>query len=90
MNQEKFGFTPPQAVPCPTPTSKANFQIALTPKQVIERYPQLTESEGVLANWRSQKKGPKYYKIGSKIIYKPSDIESFMFSVPVLTVDSII
>lgn len=82
-------LTPPQAVPCPTPTTKANFRAALTPKEVVEYYPELTESEGVLANWRNQKRGPKYYKVGGKILYKPLDIEDFMFSCPVLTIDSV-
>ncbi|OPY13241.1 MAG: hypothetical protein A4E66_00845 [Syntrophus sp. PtaB.Bin001] len=89
MNQEKATFTPPEAATCPTPTTKANFFIALTPKQVTEHYPQLTESEGVLANWRTQKKGPKYYKVGNKILYRPTDIEDYMFSCPVLTIDSV-
>jgi len=89
MNQEKIGLTPPEAITCPTPTTKANFRAALTPKEVTEQYPELTESEGVLANWRNRKIGPRYYKVGRKVVYKPSDIEDFMFSRPVLTIDSV-
>jgi len=66
------------------PTKKA-----LTAKEVTEVYPALTQSEGVLANWRSQKVGPRYFKVGRKVVYKPDDIEAFLFQNPVLTIDSI-
>jgi len=61
---------------------------ALTPKEVVGFYPALTTSEGTLANWRHQKIGPKFYKLSRKIIYRPEDIESFLFSNPVQTLDS--
>lgn len=62
---------------------------ALTPAEVVSIYPYLTESTGVLANWRNLKRGPKYYVIGKrKIVYRPEDIEAFLFSNPVLTADS--
>ena len=61
---------------------------ALSPREVIKTYPELTRSEGVLANWRSQRKGPRFYKLGRRVIYRPSDIEDFLFKNPVLTFDS--
>lgn len=82
-------IVPPQASPCPNLINKMSFRTALTPKEVTERYPELTESEGVLANWRNQKIGPKYYKLNRKVIYRPEDIEDYMFASPVLTTDSV-
>jgi len=89
MNMEQRALTPPEATPYPTPTTKANFRVALTPKEVTGRYPELTESEGVLANWRNRKIGPRYYKIGRKVVYRPEDIEAFLFQNPVQTIDSV-
>lgn len=65
-----------------------NIKTALTPKEVITLYPALTESEAVLGNWRHQKRGPKFYKMFRKILYRPRDIEAFLFKNPVLTIDS--
>ena len=59
---------------------------ALTTKEVSEVYP---TDQGTLANLRWQKKGPKYYKIGRKVLYRPEDIEAWLFSHPVLTIDSL-
>ena len=66
----------------------ANTKTALTPKEVVDFYPELTRSEGTLANWRNQKRGPKFYKFSRKIVYRPEDIESYLFHNPVLTIDS--
>ncbi|HNU84882.1 MAG: hypothetical protein QM256_09775 [Pseudomonadota bacterium] len=63
--------------------------LALTPKDVIERYPALTRSEGTLANWRNRKIGPRYFRIGRRVVYRPSDIENFLFHAPVMTSDSL-
>ncbi len=62
---------------------------ALSPKDAVKRYPALG-CEGTLANLRCQKRGPKFYKLSRKIIYRPEDIEAFLFSNPVLTVDSVV
>ncbi len=61
---------------------------ALSPKDAIERYPVLG-CEGSLANHRCKRTGPRYYKAGKKVIYRPEDIESFLFQNPVQTRDSI-
>jgi hypothetical protein len=65
-----------------------NIKTALTPKEVIGLYPALTTSEGTLANWRNKKVGPKYYKLSRKIIYRPEDVEAYLFQNPVMTIDS--
>lgn len=45
--------------------------------------------KGTLANWRWAKKGPKFFKVGHKVLYKLDDLEDFFTSNPVLTVDSL-
>jgi hypothetical protein len=47
------------------------------PKGASER---LHQSPRTLANWRSQGRGPKYHKIGGKVLYDLSAIESFITS----------
>lgn len=64
-------------------------QKVLTPKDVIEAYPALTTSQGTLANWRNQKRGPRFFRVSRKIVYRASDIEAFLFRNPVLTRDSL-
>lgn len=44
---------------------------------------------GTLANLRSQRRGPKFFKVGRKIFYRPSDVEAWLFQNPVQTVDSV-
>ncbi|MFH1628438.1 MAG: DNA-binding protein [Pseudomonadota bacterium] len=61
----------------------------LTPKDVIAAYPILARSEAVLANWRNQRRGPRFFRVSRKIIYRASDIEAFLFRNPVLTRDSL-
>jgi len=61
----------------------------LTPKDVINNYPALTTSEGTLANWRNQKRGPRFFRVSRKIVYRPEDVEAFLFQNPVQTLDSI-
>lgn len=34
-------------------------------------------SAGTLANWRSQNRGPKFLRLGRKVVYKTKDIEKF-------------
>jgi len=46
-------------------------------------------SPGTLGNWRSAKRGPKYFKVGHKVLYNLADLEAYFTAQPVLTVDSI-
>jgi len=64
---------------------KTILLVSQTPKQVSANY---GISVGTLANWRTQKRGPKYYKVGGKVLYRTEDVEAFLFSCPVLTIDS--
>ena len=59
---------------------------ALSPKDAIDRYPALG-CVGSLANLRCQKRGIRFFKMGRKVIYRPQDIEAFLFREPVLTRD---
>ena len=44
---------------------------------------------GTLLNWRSQKRGPKYYKVSRKAYYAVEDVERFFKQKPVLTTESL-
>jgi len=65
------------------------FPKVLTPRGVIETYPALTTSLGTLANWRSMKRGPRFFRVSRKVVYRASDVEDFLFRNPVLTADSV-
>ena len=58
---------------------------ALSPKDAVEYYPALG-CAGSLANMRCKKIGPKFFKAGKKVIYRPEDIEAFLFQNPVQTI----
>jgi hypothetical protein len=45
-------------------------------------------SAGHLANLRSRKEGPKFYKRDHRIYYKVSDFEEWLFSNPIMTADA--
>ena len=38
--------------------------------------------------WRTQKRGPKYSKIGSRVLYDISDLEAYFASRSIHTIDS--
>jgi len=59
---------------------------ALTPKDVQELY---GVSVGHQANLRSKRRGPKFYKAGGKVLYRPEDTDAYYFANPFLTVDSL-
>ncbi len=41
-----------------------------------------------LAAWRHKKKGPRYSKLGSKVMYDQDDLETWFFSCCVYTKDT--
>lgn len=43
---------------------------------------------GSLANMRSKRTGPPFFKVGRKVIYRISDVESWITENPCLTADS--
>lgn len=59
---------------------------ALSPAQVETFFGIPT---GTLANLRWRKEGPKFFKRSRKVIYRPQDVETWLFSNPVQTLDSV-
>lgn len=60
----------------------------LTAAEVAALYP---IAIGTLANMRSRRVGPKFYKLpgGRKVVYKASEVEEWLTREPVLTTDSL-
>jgi hypothetical protein len=67
---------------------KRGFKKALSPADFEIEY---GISRGTQANWRWSKRGPKYYKRpgGRGVFYLREDIEAWLLSQPVQTIDSI-
>ncbi len=63
-----------------------NSKKALTPEEAAEAY---GLNRGSLANMRLRKEGPRFYRIGRKVIYKVEDLERWLYATPVHTVDSV-
>ena len=61
-------------------------KIAGTPKEVEEAF---GLDAGTLANLRSECKGPKYRKIGRKVIYVFKDVQEWLDQYIIQTRDSI-
>ncbi len=61
---------------------------AVSPKDAIALYPALGTT-GTLANLRLAKRGPRFFKVGRKVVYRVEDLEAFLFARPVLTRDSV-
>lgn len=61
---------------------------ACSPEMISELY---SIPVGSLANMRSKRKGPKFYKLsgGRKVLYYLEDVEKWIKQNPVLTIDSI-
>lgn len=55
-------------------------RLALSTREVAQTY---GINEGTLANLRWLKQGPKYYRCGRRILYRPDDVEQWLFSTPV-------
>lgn len=55
----------------------------------IEAAEIFSTSPGTLQNWRSLKRGPRFFRVGRKCLYKLADLEEFFTKEPVLTVDSL-
>jgi len=68
-------------------TEKNSKRIVLRPPEIHERY---GIPEGTLANLRWAKKGPRYFRKpgGRGIFYLLSDVEEWLLSQPIQTLDS--
>ncbi len=58
----------------------------ITPRQAALIY---GFAVGYLANLRTDRKGPGFYKCGRKILYKVSEFEAWITANPVKTIDSL-
>lgn len=47
-----------------------------TPSELSRRYDGKISTR-TLANWRNRKEGPKYTKLGGKVLYRLSDVEAW-------------
>lgn len=48
----------------------------LSPEQVAELLPGVTKN--TLAMWRYEHKGPRYYKLGRKVVYALDEVEEWI------------
>ena len=48
----------------------------LQPQELVKRWRNLI-SLGTLANWRSNGTGPKFLKIGGRVLYRRVDVEAY-------------
>lgn len=48
----------------------------LNVEQLVARY-NGTISKSTLANWRSNREGPPYVKVGGRVMYRLSDVEEW-------------
>lgn len=58
------------------PTTFSNGGPMLTPAELCERW-NGTIREATLATWRSRQTGPKYVKVGGRVLYRISDVEAY-------------
>lgn len=52
---------------------------AITANDVVKYYPAIG-CVGSLANMRCLGKGPNFFKVGRKVVYRPEDIEAYLFN----------
>jgi hypothetical protein len=58
---------------------------AVTPEQAAAIY---GLNLGTLGNLRSKRVGPRFYRQGRRIFYRVDDLETWLFSEPVMTKDA--
>jgi hypothetical protein len=67
--------------------NNGNGQVALTPQQASDIS---GIAVGTLANWRSRRVGPPYYKLrGRKVLYPYDEFIEWLFRQRILTKDSL-
>jgi len=59
-------------------------KVSVTPEEAAKMY---GLSVGTLAHMRSRKRGPRYHKVGKKVLYRVEDLERWLFGEPVMTID---
>lgn len=74
VNMERTAGSPPPA------------KRMLTEEEAAQRHEM---ARSTLRFWRTQKKGPRYYKVGRTVRYRVEDLDAFFAGVPVETTDSL-
>jgi hypothetical protein len=64
----------------------ATEKISFDPRYAEDHY---SVDAGHLANLRSRKEGPKFYRRGRRVYYKRDEFERWLFECPVQTKDSV-
>jgi len=59
-------------------------KVSVSPEQAAKLY---GLNPGSLANMRCRKQGPRYFRVGKKVLYKVEDLERWLFDEPVMTLD---
>lgn len=62
-------------------------KIALSGEEIEQHY---GIDAGTLANYRSLRKGCKFFKVGKRVFYRKDDFEEWFFGNPVITIDSML
>ncbi|MBN1664008.1 MAG: DNA-binding protein [Deltaproteobacteria bacterium] len=65
--------------------NQINERIALSPRSAAAA---VNVAEGSLANLRVKRQGPRFFKVGRRVLYLPSDLIAWVTANPVLTKDS--
>lgn len=68
------------------PSKAAAHRVTIDPDEAVAIY---GVNKGTLANLRNKKKGPPYFRLGRKVLYKVTDFEKWLFSTPVKTMESV-
>jgi hypothetical protein len=59
-----------------TPKDTPEARDYLTPSDLVDRYKRII-TEQTLRNWRYANRGPKYDRIGGRILYRLRDVEQW-------------
>jgi len=59
-------------------------KVSVTPEQAAKLY---GLNVGSLANMRCRRQGPRFFRVGKKVLYKVEDLERWLFDEPVMTID---
>ena len=51
----------------------------ITPKELANRW-RMTEQ--TLANWRNEKRGPPFFKVSNRVLYRIGDVELYEMNCP--------
>jgi hypothetical protein len=65
---------------------KVDTRKMISPKRACDIY---DIAPGTLANLRTARRGPKYFKVGAKVLYNLADLEAYFTARPIVTIDTL-